>query len=375
MHLPIISSNSSDADDLVNQFNLQLTSLLDSHAPARTRVVTVRPHAPWFNNTLRDEKKKKRACERKWRSTGLEIHKQIFLNYCSRYQDLLKNTKEHYYRSRIRECDDSKLFSEVNKIIKPSTKAFFPSFEDASQMAESFATHFNNKINNLLLTLGSSTTAFNSIEPTTSHHLMHFLPTSPQSVHETIAKCKTKSCSLDPIPSCLLKGCSTALERPISTIINASLATGCVPSSLKVAKVIPCLKKPSLEKNDLNNYRPISNLPYLSKALERVVGCQLKQHLSTNLLLSSFQSAYRCNFSTETALLRVQNDILVSLDRGDEVLLVLLDFSAAFDTIDHSTLLWRLENRFGVKGTGLIPTLMVVSSLSPSMVLRRPLWH
>lgn len=69
----------------------------------------------------------------------------------------------------------------------------------------------------------------------------------------------------------------------------------------------------------------------------------MQQYLNTNDLFSSMQSAYRKVFSTETALLLVQNDILVALRRGNEVLLVLLDYSSAFDTIDHSTLLWRLK--------------------------------
>ena len=174
-----------------------------------------------------------------------------------------------------------------------------------------------------------------------------------QSVYDILKSSKSKTCALDPIPSGLLKTCFPALVAPITKIINTSLTTSCVPPSLKIAKVIPCLKKPSLDKNDLNNYRPISNLPYLSKVLERVACSQLQHHLNANDLLSSFQSAYRPNFSTETALLRVQNDILVSLDRGDDVILVLLDLSAAFDTIDHSIFLWRLENRFGIKGAAL----------------------
>ncbi|KXJ08057.1 hypothetical protein AC249_AIPGENE17209 [Exaiptasia diaphana] len=105
--LPIASSTSSDIDNLVSQYNLQLSSLLDSYAPASTRMVTLRPHAPWFNSMLRDEKKLKRKLERKWRSTGLEVHRQMFTNQCCKYQDLLKAAKECYYRTRINNCDDS----------------------------------------------------------------------------------------------------------------------------------------------------------------------------------------------------------------------------------------------------------------------------
>ncbi|KXJ15782.1 RNA-directed DNA polymerase from mobile element jockey [Exaiptasia diaphana] len=220
-----------------------------------------------------------------------------------------------------------------------------------------------------------------SLEKSGSSCLLEFVPVSSESVEKIMKMSSSKSCSLDPIPACIINGCSSGLAGPISKIINVSLTTGSVPSVLKVAKVTPCLKKKTLDKEDLKNYRPISNLPYLSKCLERVVSCQLQQYLYANDLFSSMQSAYRQNFSTETALLRVQNDILMALDRGDEVLLILLDYSSAFDTIDHSTLLWRLENRFGVKGVALswfrsylegrYQFVSVNGSNSPSLALKK----
>ena len=98
---------------------------------------------------------------------------------------------------------------------------------------------------------------------------------------------------------------------------------------------------------------PISNLPFLGKVIERVAISQLQSYLSDNNLHSRMQSAYRQNHSTETAILRVQNDILSALGQRQEAILVLLDFSAAFDTIDHDVLLNRLSTRCGVKGTAL----------------------
>ena len=132
-----------------------------------------------------------------------------------------------------------------------------------------------------------------------------------------------------------------------------SLAQGYVPPSLKVARLSPAFKKKSVDHEEFINYRLISNLNFLSKTIERVVARELRDYLLENDLFSELQSAYHRNHSTETALLRVQNDMLLALDGGNEVLLVLLDYSAAFDTIDHSILIWRLENRFGISGTVL----------------------
>ena len=176
---------------------------------------------------------------------------------------------------------------------------------------------------------------------------------STETVTNIIIKSSSKSCTLDPIPTCLLKSCLTVLATTITHIVNLSLSTGHVPRSLKTACVVPRLKKKSLDSEDLASYRPISNLPFLSKTLERVVAVELNNYLLGNNLFSSLQSAYRRHHSTETALLRVTNDFLMALDAGNEVLLVLLDYSAAFDTVNHAILLHRLEYRFGISGTVL----------------------
>ena len=99
------------------------------------------------------------------------------------------------------------------------------------------------------------------------------------------------------------------------------------------------------------NLRPISNLKVVSKLVEKVVATQLTDHVMKHHLDETFQSAYKNSHSTETALVRVQNDILCAIDNNESVILLLLDLSAAFDTVDHSILLSRLRDRFGVNGT------------------------
>ena len=100
------------------------------------------------------------------------------------------------------------------------------------------------------------------------------------------------------------------------------------------------------------NYRPISNLSFVSKLLERHVAIQLRHHLDNNDLLDILQSAYRKYHSTETALVRIQNDHLNSVDKKKGVLTVLLDMSAAFDTVDHSVLIGQMRS-IGIEGTAL----------------------
>lgn len=111
---------------------------------------------------------------------------------------------------------------------------------------------------------------------------------------------------------------------------------------------VDLLKKPTLYSNILQNFRPITNLPFLSKVLEKVVAKQLTSHMMNHGLHDDMQSAYRPGASTETALLKVKDDIQRGFDRGEGAfLLVMLDIAAAFDTLDHHILLDRLASEVG----------------------------
>ena len=132
-----------------------------------------------------------------------------------------------------------------------------------------------------------------------------------------------------------------------------SLSSGVFPQTLKTAVIKPLLKKNNLEKTSMNNYRPISNLPFLGKIIEKAVFQQLNYFLTVNSCFNVFQSGFRPHHSTETALVEVFDDIRLNTDHGRSSVLVLLDLSAAFDTVDHDILLDRLENWVGLSGTVL----------------------
>lgn len=115
----------------------------------------------------------------------------------------------------------------------------------------------------------------------------------------------------------------------------------------------PILKKSSLDQNDLANFRPIFKLQFLSKILEKIVHSQLQTYLDANNIGENFQSGFKPRHSTETALLRVFNDLLSIADSGHPVVLILLDLSSAFDLVDHNVLLMRLEHLVGITGSAL----------------------
>ena len=177
-----------------------------------------------------------------------------------------------------------------------------------------------------------------------------FSPATEEEIRKIVSRAPSTSCSLDPLPAWLFQHTLDTTLPKIPDLINASLHTGVVPDPMKRAVVSPLLKKSTLDQNDLKNYCPVSNLSYISKLLERVVAVQLNSHMSSNGLHEPLQSAYKAGHSTETALTRVQNDILLGMDQQKKTILVMLDLSAAFDTIDHSVLLQRMKERVGVGG-------------------------
>jgi len=171
-------------------------------------------------------------------------------------------------------------------------------------------------------------------------------------VNKLISASPNKTCQLDPVPTWLVKEMRELLAPLITLLFNRSLVTECFPSEFKHAIVRTLLKKSGLDASDLKNYRPVSNLSFLSKLLERVVQKRLQAILESKELMPSQQSAYRQHHSTETAVLKIYiyNDLLMAADSGLVSALCLLDLTAAFDNVDHDLLLLRLERQFGLHG-------------------------
>ena len=168
-----------------------------------------------------------------------------------------------------------------------------------------------------------------------------------------ISSIPTKSSPLDYIPTWLLKEQVDVLAPIITRFANLSMSSGVFPSFQKLGQITPLLKKPGLDPTDPASYRPITNLSTLSKILEKLTLSRLRQHIVSSSNFCGFQSAYRAAHSTETALLRVVNDLVIAACNRRASVLIALDISAAFDTIDHDILCRRADSEFGIRGPAL----------------------
>lgn len=350
---PLITKPPTDKQFLCEHYNTIMSSLLDKHAPEKTCTVVNRPFAPWYNDAIRLGKQKLRQSECCWQKTKLAVHHQIMKASFKYYADV-QSAKSDFYTRKIDECDQKQLFREVAQILSGPKKLSLPSHDSGPRLVHEFDEFFSTKIAAIRSNMDDETLAPLSTQevhcPTT---FTSFNTVSDEDVHKIVTKAPTKSSGLDRIPTTLLKRCICPLLPVLKEIINTSISSGVVPACFKSASITPLLKKTSLNQEEMKNYRPVSQLPYVSKLLERIVAPQLHSYLEMNNFFEPMQSAYRKNFSVETALLKVHNDILVTLDNGGEALLILLDLSSAFDTIDHSLIIARLQFRYGIASTAL----------------------
>ena len=172
----------------------------------------------------------------------------------------------------------------------------------------------------------------------------YFTFVHPRQVENAIMKIKSKAEGADKISAQLLKLILPHIIPYVTNIFNLSLASGTFPSQWKIAHVLPLLKSKSIA--SAADFRPISILPALSKALEYIVQKQTLHHINTNKLLNTFQSGFRAQHSTCTAMTRITDDIRLAMDQRQITILVLLDYSKAFQTVDHDVLLAKLKAHF-----------------------------
>ena len=266
--------------------------------------------------------------------------------------------KSEYYSSIIKENSDNQkvLFKTVQKLIQKPTVNYYPPSENDCMLADEFATFFATKTdtlpNDLLVKkkglIDLAECVIDEVLTMPLAKFSTFTEMKIDDIRELAATLFSKSRVLDPLPSSIIKQCTDLLLPTITKVVNLSLRDGCMSTCLKSAVLSPLLKKPDADFLQFKNFRPTSNLKALLKIIEKSVALQLNNYLIKNNLHENFQSAYKVYHSTETVMVKLQDDILHAIDGNEAVVLLMLDLSAAFDTVSHEILLDRLSQPYGI---------------------------
>ena len=349
----------ADMETVISTYESVTREVMDTHAPLREVTIKGVDHKPWYTEDIHLARIERRRLERQYKKTGLTVHRQLLEDQSKAVVQLIKAGKSLYYQEKLSGANCKETFAIVNGLLSSNGGPSLPTHTSDKALADEFIQYFHQKVVNIRAHLDEGSTVDtlpgDSLQRPPPPPLHEFKEQSQEDVVKIIHKCASKSCSLDTIPTALLKEerVLQSVLPSITLMINRSLASGVFPDCMKKAQVTPLLKKNGLEVNDFKNYRPVSNLTFLSKVFEKVVAQQLTAHLTQHNLHDTMQSAYKRGSSTETALLRIKADLDKMLDEGDAALVVLLDLSAAFDTVDHDILIQRLQDEVGLHHSAL----------------------
>ena len=363
-----------DVDKLWNAFDKMLTQVVNKHAPV---IVTQRRNvsrSAWITPVILKERQQRRVLERQWRERRDDNSRSLYTDKRNLVNKLIMDAKRAYYSQRIVNASNrQKVLFKVFSELSGKNTHILPNRSSDLELAEAFSSFFYSKIETIHRQFpdesecGLCLDLREHVQPV--EKLNQFSTVSIDEVVSIINQSNCSSCHLDTLPAWLWKKFNVTLSASIATIMSCSIATSTVPVLFKTAIIRPLFKKPSLNPEDFSSYRPVSNLPFLSKVLERCVLNQIRTHLNRNQLYmyDKFQSAYREYHSTEALLVRLHDEVLSCLDREEIVFLVLLDLSAAIDTLSHRIILQGLEEYAGITESALSWLASYISDRSQSV--------
>ena len=352
--------NESQFDVAVLSYTEVLRTVLDSHAPVVTNPIKDVPRAPWFDKEYSDLRKKRRKAEKLYRKTKLMVHKLDFMRLRKLTTNLALDKKIEFSRSSINNAAHSTkaLYSTVNTLIGKKNKPVLPTAKSDTALANKFGSFFTSKVNKIRHDIENKGITIPTENFITDHFstnftiLNSFNPATQDEIREVIKKHGLKCGFSDPLPQTLTKENIDLLIPVWTHLVNLSLQNGTM-EHLKHANIIPILKGLDLDHELLSNFRPISNLQFLGKLIERIVLKRLNTHMSQNNLDIPNQYGYKTAHSTESILIKITNDILIAFDNKTATVLLLLDLSSAFDTVDVDILLKILHREIGITGIAL----------------------
>ena len=350
---PILHSFSGE--QLVQCYRASIKFCLDSDCPVITATELVRDECPWYDGRINQLRQARRKAEKVWLQLRTPESRSAFCQARNNVTNGIKSRKVEYYKDRVEQCgtDQRKLYRVVHELLGSKKKKQVPHGRTEEALSEGFSNFYDEKVRLLRSNIPYvpfSEKYFFAVNYVNTLSKFEFV--SRESVHSVIKSSNKTYCGLDPIDIKRVPDALDVISDFQHCIINRCFEEGKFPDSEKIAIISPELKKSGLDTDLFPSYRPVSHPSFSSKNIERLILEQLIPLLRSNNILPSVQSGYRTHHSTETALCKIYNDLIINSCEGKQSILVLLDLSSAFDTVDHSILLDDLY-RCGLRDSAL----------------------
>ena len=300
----------------MENYNNTMTSILNVHAPVRTKTIKIIPQVPWFDSEYALLRRKRRKAEKKYNKSGTQEDHDNYTIIRKETTALAKSKKKSFIVKKLASDKSSKnLYEIVNNMLDSNHEVALPSSSSDETLANDFRKYFSEKVNKIRasITTSDTSTSYNRIPSTAV--LYQFKPATQKEIKTIVTSFKIKCSPEDPIPAHLLKGNIDTFIPYWLDIVNLSLELGSM-DCLKSAVILPLIKELGtlVDKENLKNYRPVSNLQFISKLIERVVDIILEEHMTLNNLHCHHQFGYKKYHSTELLLLKIIDNLLLACD-------------------------------------------------------------
>lgn len=339
-------------DEKVSLFNLYITQLFDLHAPVQLINVNRKKTLPYITDNIKllmSLRDKAHARAKKSRSDSNWNYYKMLRNYTSQ---AIVRERRAYMQSKFSSNDSKLLWSELAKLnIGKNRKNCLPvHLNNAQSINENFVKSVTDIVNSFDVLDKEVLSSYLSSVLESTHEPFVFEFVGEDKILGILNNIKTNATGIDDVSLIMIKMCYPVIIPVITHIVNECLRLSVFPSVWKIAKVLPLSKLD--QPQDYSDLRPLSILPVLSKVLERIMCDQLNDFINKFNILPENQSGFRRNYSCTTALLNIVDDILSAHDSNKVTVMILLDFSKAFDTINHEILLAKLHH-FGFSDQAL----------------------
>ena len=336
------------------KFKQETENLLNKHCPLEPQKVKRSKGPEWMDEEYKIARAARRKLDRIWKKTKSEEDHQRYIDQRTLCAQLAISKQERHFSKVIDSAENKQksLFKVVDKLLDKKDERILPVHTDPVALADNFNKYYIDKIDKLRESIPASSDFQLKRPKFDGIKLEVFDPTTEDEIKEILNENGIKTSCEDPLPVAILKEVKDEMLPALVVLVNKSLSEGSM-EGIKSSVIDPLLKKAGLDSEIYKNYRPVNDLVFLSKLTERIVKRRIDAHMETNNLHNKKAFGYKTGHSTETMMLGVTSDVLNGFDQNKCTVMMFLDLSAAFDTIDIDKLLEILRDEIGLHGKAL----------------------